>query len=75
MHEDGEEAIGFVAEGVCPLCEVAFNLHDGQACCPCCGDVYKVTDHRLEVRQCPEHGRHCDHWRAAWAVWPAIVEP
>ena len=48
---------------------------DGRACCPCCGDTYKVSNHRLEVRQCPEHGRHCEHWRAAWAVWPPIVEP
>jgi excisionase family DNA binding protein len=59
LADDAEQIIGFVAEGACPLCRVELRIHDGRACCPCCGDTYKVADHRLEVRQCPEHGRHC----------------
>jgi len=26
---------------------------------PCCGDSRVVSESRLEVRQCPEHGRVC----------------
>jgi len=74
LNSQAERAFGFVAEGACPLCKVELPIHDGRACCPCCGDTYKVSNRRLEVRQCPEHGRHCEHWRAAWAIWPPIVE-
>jgi uncharacterized membrane protein len=26
-----------------------------------------VSANRLEVRQCAEHGRRCEHWEAVWA--------
>jgi uncharacterized Zn finger protein (UPF0148 family) len=50
-HE-AQEAIGLVVEGACPLCKVGLRIHDGRACCPCCGDSYKAATSRLEVRQC-----------------------
>jgi len=27
-----------------------------------------VAPSRLEIRQCPEHGRRCEHWQAVWAL-------
>jgi hypothetical protein len=33
-----------------------------------CGDSYRVSTDRLDVRQCPEHGRRCEHWDAIWAA-------
>jgi hypothetical protein len=69
MSRDVEQAIGLVAEGSCPLCKVGLRVHDGRGCCP----SYKASENRLEVRQCPEHGRDCEHWEAVWAVWPPIV--
>ncbi len=67
LRPQAEAAIGDVAEGACPLCRVGLTIHDGRACCPCCGDSYVVSTNRLEVRQCAEHGRHCEHWEATWA--------
>jgi hypothetical protein len=55
-----------VIEGSCPLCRVEFAIHDGRACCPCCGDSYKVELGRLEIRRCEVHGRNCEHWMAIW---------
>lgn len=73
LSRDMEHVIGLVVEGVCPLCRVELRVHDGRGCCPCCGDSYKAAENRLEVRQCPDHGRDCEHWEAVWAVWPPIV--
>lgn len=73
LGREAEQAIGVVAEGTCPLCRVGLRVHDGRGCCPCCGDSYKAAEGRLEVRQCLEHGRHCEHWQAVWALYPLIV--
>jgi uncharacterized Zn finger protein (UPF0148 family) len=35
-----ERAIASVIEAECPLCKVELRIHDGRACCPCCGDSY-----------------------------------
>lgn len=61
-----ERAIASVVEAECPLCKVQLRVHDERACCPCCGDSYIAGPGRLEIRQCPEHGRHCEHWEAMW---------
>jgi hypothetical protein len=63
-----EDAIGFVVEGTCPLCRVGLRVHDERACCPCCGDSYVAALGRLEITQCGEHGRFCEHWEAVWAT-------
>jgi hypothetical protein len=63
-------AIGDVAEGICPLCRVGLRIHDGGACCPCCGDSYRAGPHGLDIRKCPEHGRDCQHWEQVWALRP-----
>jgi hypothetical protein len=63
-----ERAFASVVEAECPPCKVELRIHDGRACCPCCGDSYVVETNRLEVSNCPEHGRHCDHWQAVWAT-------
>ena len=68
LRSQAEHAIGFVAEGTCPLCTVQLGIHDERACCPCCGDCYTAAPNRLEIRQCPEHGRRCEHWEAVWAL-------
>lgn len=68
MHEEVKQVIGFVIEGACPLCKVGFYLHDDRACCLCCGDSYRVATDRLDVKQCPIHGRNCEHWQAMWAT-------
>ena len=65
-----EETIGFVVEGICPLCKVGLRIHDARACCPCCGDSYLAATNRLEIRPCPEHGRQCEHWQAVWSGGP-----
>jgi hypothetical protein len=66
MTRQAEQAIGLVVEGACPLCKVELRIHDGRACCACCGDSYKAATNRLELGQCPEHGRECAHWEAIW---------
>lgn len=71
--KQAEEAIGLVVEGACPLCKVELRIHDGRACCPCCGDSYKGETNRLEVTKCPEHGSDCAHWRAVWASRGSIT--
>lgn len=63
-----ELAIKDVSEGACPLCHVRLVIHDGQGCCPCCGDAYKTSTGRLEMRRCEQHGRNCHHWDAIWAA-------
>ena len=68
LRGDAEQAIGFVVEGTCPLCKVNLHVHDGRACCTCCGDSYKAAENRLEIAKCPEHGRHCNHWEAVWSA-------
>jgi len=68
LRSQAERAIASVIEAECPLCKVELQVHDGRACCPCCGDSYKAETNRLEVRQCPEHGRHCGHWQAVWTA-------
>jgi hypothetical protein len=67
-REEAEQAIGLVVEGSCPLCKVELQIHDGRACCPCCGDSYTAATDRLDVRQCNEHGRSCEHWDAIWSL-------
>jgi hypothetical protein len=68
LRSQAERAIASVIEAECPLCEVELRLHDGRACCSCCGDSYVVSSNRLEVMQCPTHGRRCEHWQAVWAA-------
>ena len=66
---EAERAIAAVIEAECPLCSVELRIHDGRACCPCCGDTYKAQAGRLEVSRCPAHGRSCRHWEAVWHKW------
>jgi uncharacterized Zn finger protein (UPF0148 family) len=73
LSRQSEAAIGDVAEGICPLCDVGLVIHDGRACCPCCGDSYRAGPHRLEMRKCDEHGRRCEHWEAVWASRPTRI--
>lgn len=56
------------SEGHCPLCEAELVIHNGQGCCPCCGDSYRVESNRLEIRRCSIHGKHCIHWQAIWIL-------
>ncbi len=67
ITRQAEAAIAAVVEAECPLCNVEMKVHDGRACCPCCGDSYVAEQRRLEITSCPTHGRHCEHWQAAWA--------
>jgi hypothetical protein len=67
-HQDAVQAIASVVEAQCPLCDVEMRIYDARACCPCCGDSYRASNSRLEVGQCPVHGRYCDHWEAVWAT-------
>jgi hypothetical protein len=67
LSTQAERAIASIVEAECPLCKVELRVHDERASCPCCGDSYVVSPNRLEVRQCPEHGRPCEHWQAVWA--------
>lgn len=66
LRVEAERAIASVIEAQCPLCRVELRIHDGWACCICCGDRYRVATNRLEVMQCPEHGRRCEHWQSIW---------
>jgi len=66
LSAQAEQAIALVVNGACPLCRVELRVHDERACCGCCGDSYRVSTDRLDVRQCPEHGRRCEHWDAIW---------
>ncbi len=68
LRRQAEAALRDVVEGTCPLCLLALSIHDGRACCPCCGDSYVVTSNSLEIRRCPEHGRDCEHWEKVWAA-------
>src|SRR6266851_2022181 len=38
LSSQAERAIASVVEAECPLCKVEMQVHDGRACCPCCGD-------------------------------------
>jgi len=71
LRSQAERAIASVIEAECPLCKVELRLHDERACCPCCGDSYKVSSNRLEISQCPEHGRQCAHWHEVWTARPS----
>jgi hypothetical protein len=68
LAKQAERAIASVVEAECPLCKVELRIHDGRACCSCCGDSYKAGPGRLDVSRCPQHGRHCGHWEAVWAL-------
>jgi hypothetical protein len=68
LKNEAERAIAVLVEGYCPLCKVELRIHDSRGCCPCCGDSYAAGPNRLEIRQCAEHGRHCEHWEALWTV-------
>ena len=66
---DGRSADGgvpWVVESFCPLCEARLRVHDGRACCPCCGDSYLAATNRLDVQRCVVHGRDCEHWGMIW---------
>ncbi len=60
LSSQAERGIASVVEAECPLCKVEMQVHDGRACCPCCGDSYRVGPSRLDMKQCPEH------WEAVW---------
>ena len=64
---DAVRAIAAVIEAECPLCASSLRIDDGRGCCPCCGDSYIVSDNRLELRRCVEHGKDREHWKAVWA--------
>jgi hypothetical protein len=66
LSSQAKRAIGLVVEGMCPLCGTELRVHDDRACCSCCGDSYRVSTDRLDVRQCPEHGRRCEHWELVY---------
>jgi hypothetical protein len=70
LSSQAERAIASVVEAGCPLCKVELRVHDERACCPCCGDSYVASQDRLEVKQCSEHGRRCEHWEAVWLALP-----
>lgn len=67
LRDQAGQSIGLVVEGSCPLCRVELRVHDDRACCSCCGDSYRVSTDRLDVKQCPQHGRRCEHWDAIWS--------
>ena len=67
LSAQAQLAIGLVAEAFCPLCRARLVVHDGRACCRCCGDSYVVSENHLEVRRCQEHGKDCEHWQGVWA--------
>src|ERR1700730_1837471 len=62
LRRDVERAIASVVEAECPLCIVELRVHDGRACCPCCGDTYSARQGGLEISPCPEHQANCRHW-------------
>lgn len=66
LRVEAERANRDVIEGGCPLCKERLVVHDELGCCPCCGDAYKASSGRLEIRKCALHGRHCQHWAAVW---------
>jgi hypothetical protein len=68
LRYEAERAIAAVVEAECPLCQVDLRVHEGRACCSCCGDSYIATTNRLEVMPCPEHGRRCEHWEAVLLI-------
>lgn len=75
LRSQAERAIASVIEAECPLCKVELRIHDGRACCPCCGDSYRAGAGRLEVRRCPQHGRDCQHWETVWGSRSPTAEP
>jgi len=68
IRHQADNAIAEVVEGACTSAMSTWSYTNGRGCCPCCGDTYKASNGRLEVRQCNEHGRECDHWEAIWAA-------
>jgi hypothetical protein len=68
VRHDAERALSLVIESECPLCMVVLRVHDGRACCQCCGDSYAEAANRLEIRACPEHSRRCEHGDAVLAA-------
>src|SRR5487761_1332019 len=74
LRSQAERAIASVVEAECPLCKVELGIHDGRACCPCCGDTYVASGGRLEMKRCSEHGRDCAHWEAVWAAEEATSQ-
>jgi len=75
IRKDAERAMRVASEGYCPLCEAVLIIHDGRACCVCCGDSYLIETDRLEIRRCPVHGVNCKHWQAVWGSRPAVGDP
>jgi hypothetical protein len=69
LSEEAEKALGNVAEGFCPLCEVPLTRHDDKACCPCGGCSFRAHGHSLWMGSCPEHPTlRCEHWEAVWGA-------
>jgi hypothetical protein len=68
VSDQAGRAIAAIVEAHCPLCRVELRVHDDRACCTCCGDSYRVATNRLDVKQCLEHGRRCQHWDDAWSA-------
>jgi hypothetical protein len=68
LKDAGERAIALVVEAQRPLCRVDLRIHDERTCRPCCRYSYIVSSNRLDVAQCPTHGRRCEHWQVVWAA-------
>jgi uncharacterized Zn finger protein (UPF0148 family) len=74
LRNQAERAIASVVEAECPLCKVELRVHNGRACCPCCGDSYIAATDRLEIRPCLEHSRRCEHWEVIRAAPGEVAE-
>src|SRR5213594_3409690 len=68
LRNDATHVITAVVEAQCPLCRTELRVHDDRACCPCCGDSYRVAADQRDVKRCPPHGRRCEHWEAIWSA-------
>ena len=67
LRNETEAAIRLVVEGTCPV-RGRLGHSRRASLLYICGDTYAVAPHRLEVRQCVDHGRRCEHWEAIWAL-------
>jgi hypothetical protein len=64
LHREAVDAIRYVAEGYCPLCDVRLVIHDGLACCVCGGCSYRLLGDLLELHYCAVHTpKRCLHWQ------------
>jgi hypothetical protein len=51
--------IGLVVDGACPPCRVELRIHDGRACCPCCGDRLDGAWSTVAIAFAGKCGRDC----------------